>query len=396
MHVAGVAPQNVRNSSASHGAEVGSDFIVTVHGDVLRAFSAHALHQLAEARLGLRIAPLAGTFLMGILLSVGRIERRQASGSKDASHPNSQQLWDFTQESVCQRPRAGPARSPLSWNNQLEEENSMRQGSKRDFLKAASVGAVAATVSGVTRAATQDDKGVEKKVNPAGRPIKAICFDAYGTLFDVYSVAQLVEKNFSGKGAQVANIWREKQLQYSFLRTMADQYKSFWEITQDALTYAGKAAKVDITPEQRRELLEAYFHLQAFPENLAALKELKAMGVRLAVLSNGSPDMLNAAVKSAGMEGVFEHVLSVHPIRKHKIVAEVYDLGPKAFQLSRHDIGFVSSNGWDITGATWYGFHTFWANRAAAPTEELDAPPIAEGRNLTDLVAYVRKVNHVK
>lgn len=228
------------------------------------------------------------------------------------------------------------------------------------------------------------------------RPIKAICFDAYGTLLDVYSVGQLLDQFFPGKGAMLANTWREKQLQYTFLRTMANRYKSFWEVTQDALAFAVKAAGVSISPEQRKQLLDAYFKLQPFPENLAALSELKAMGVRLAILSNGSPDMLDAAVRNAGMDAHLEHILSAHDVQRFKVVDQVYDLGPKAFGLPAYDIGFVSSNGWDAAGATWYGFHTFWLNRSGAPSEELDAAPLAEGSSLTDLVAYVRKVNGVQ
>ena len=136
--------------------------------------------------------------------------------------------------------------------------------------------------------------------------------------------------------------------------------------------------------------MQQYTCLSAFPENLGALKELKKLGLPLAILSNGTPEMLDIAVKSAGMDGLFDHLLSVEAVQKYKTAPEAYRLGPDAFKLPTREILFVSSNCWDAIGATWFGYTTFWINRSGQPLEELGAQPAAQGRLLTDVVAYVQ------
>ena len=222
-------------------------------------------------------------------------------------------------------------------------------------------------------------------------PIRAIAFDAYGTLFDVYSVGTLAEQLFPGKGAELAAQWRDTQIGYTRVRTLSDRYIPFWELTQDALVFSARKLGLNLTDDARKRLMSQYACLSAFPENLGALKELKKMGVQLAILSNGTSDMLDIAVKSAGMSGLFDHLLSVESVKKYKTAPEAYQLGPDAFKLPTREILFVSSNCWDALGATWFGYTTFWINRSGQPLEELGVTPTAQGRLLTDVVDLVKK-----
>jgi 2-haloacid dehalogenase len=219
---------------------------------------------------------------------------------------------------------------------------------------------------------------------------RAIAFDAYGTLFDVYSVGALAEQLFPGNGAELANVWRDKQIDYTRLRTLSGQYRNFHDITRDALRFATRKLALPFDEASEQRLMNQYACLSAFPENLSALKELKALGVPLAILSNGTPAMLDIAVKSAGMGGLFTHLLSVDTVRQFKTAPAAYQLGPDAFGLPARDILFVSSNAWDACGATWFGYTTFWINRSGQPPEELGVAPSATGRLLTDVVAYVK------
>lgn len=221
-------------------------------------------------------------------------------------------------------------------------------------------------------------------------PIRAIAFDAYGTLFDVYSVGALAEQFFPGKGAELAALWRETQVGYTRLRTLSGRYANFWQVTEDALVFSARKLGLDLSAGGHKRLMSQYACLSAFPENLGALKELKKLGMPLAILSNGTPEMLDIAVKSAGMNGLFDHILSVESVRKYKTAPEAYQLGPDAFKLPTREILFVSSNCWDAIGAAWFGYATFWINRSGQPLEELGAQPAAQGRLLTDVVAYVK------
>ena len=220
--------------------------------------------------------------------------------------------------------------------------------------------------------------------------IQAIAFDAYGTLFDVYSIGQLAEKLFTGRGAALAELWRDKQIEYTRLRTMCSMYKPFWEVTQDALVFSCKKLGLKLTLEAQNSLMGQYARLQAFPENLGVLQALQAMGLKLAILSNGNPQMLDSAVEAAGMRGIFHHILSVDAVRKFKTAPEAYQLATDVFGLSAKNILFVSSNCWDACGATWFGYTTFWVNRANAPLEELGVTPDGTGPDMTALLEFVR------
>jgi len=219
--------------------------------------------------------------------------------------------------------------------------------------------------------------------------IQAIAFDAYGTLFDVYSIGVLAEKYFPGHGAEVAQMWRSKQIEYTQLRTMCSMYKPFWEVTQDALVYVCKKLGLHLSLDAQNSLMGQYARLEAFPENLAALKTLRASGFKLSILSNGTTPMLQSAVDAAGMQGIFSHLMSVEAVRKYKTAPEAYQLGPEVFGVPAKNILFVSSNGWDVCCATWFGYTTFWVNRAGAPLEELGVVPHGTGSTLTDVIDFV-------
>lgn len=221
--------------------------------------------------------------------------------------------------------------------------------------------------------------------------IQAVAFDAFGTLFDVYSVGLLAEQLYPGKGAALADLWRSKQIEYSFIRSLSGRYKPFWEITRDGLRFAAARLGLELDTVRCNQLMNQYACLSPFPENLGALQALKEAKVPTAILSNGTPEMLEVAIKSAGMHGLFDHVLSVDAVRKYKTSAEAYALAPAAFECPAERILFVSSNGWDAAGAGWFGFQTFWINRSGQPLEELDVPPTVQGSLLTDVVDFVAR-----
>lgn len=221
--------------------------------------------------------------------------------------------------------------------------------------------------------------------------IQAVAFDAFGTLFDVYSVGLLAEQLYPGKGTALADLWRSKQIEYSFIRSLSGRYKPFWEITRDALRFAAARLGLELDSARCTQLINQYACLSPFPENLGALKALKEAGPPTAILSNGTPDMLEVAIKSAGMHGLFDHVLSVDTVQKYKTSPDAYALAPAAFKCPVERILFVSSNGWDAAGASWYGFQTFWINRSGQPLEQLGVTPTVQGSLLTDVVDFVAR-----
>jgi 2-haloacid dehalogenase len=217
---------------------------------------------------------------------------------------------------------------------------------------------------------------------------RAVLFDAYGTLFDVYSVALLAEQLFPGFGERLGVLWRDKQIEYTRLTSMSGQYKPFWELTRAGLRYAALrlGLVLDATAEDR--LMNQYRHLSSFPENREVLAELKERGISAGILSNGDPDMLGVAVKSAGFSGLLAHVISVHPLRKFKTDPATYALGTQALDLPARDVLFVSSNCWDAIGATWFGYTTLWVNRGGLPIEQLDTSPTRIGTSLRDVLSF--------
>ncbi|WP_345810844.1 haloacid dehalogenase type II [Paraburkholderia sp. PREW-6R] len=236
---------------------------------------------------------------------------------------------------------------------------------------------------------------------------KAVIFDAYGTLFDVHSVVAAAEQLFPGHGDALSQLWRLKQIEYTQLRTLADtggaHYRPFWDITLDALRFAAKKLHLTLGRSAEKRLMDEYACLSAFPDAVTVLRQLHESASAplastdqahqsrpgLAILSNGNPQMLDIAVKSAGMTGLFDHVLSVDAVRAYKPSPAAYALGTQAFDAPRREIVFVSSNGWDVAGATWFGFTTFWLNRLNAPVEELGVVPHGTGASMSELPAFL-------
>jgi 2-haloacid dehalogenase len=228
---------------------------------------------------------------------------------------------------------------------------------------------------------------------------RAVLFDAYGTLFDVYSVGALAGELFPGHGAAISQVWRDKQIEYSRLVTTSNHgahYRPFWELTQAALRYAIKKVALQdhstltsgALDVKIAALMAQYRQLTAFPENREVLQALKARGIPTGVLSNGDMGMLQAVVDSAGVGLLLDHVISVDPIRKYKTHPDAYALGPQATGVPAGETLFVSSNAWDALAATWYGYQTLWVNRAGLPFEELGTEPTRTGTSLRDVMQF--------
>ena len=214
-------------------------------------------------------------------------------------------------------------------------------------------------------------------------------FDAYGTLFDVHAAIARHRTAAGPDADRFSELWRTKQLEYSWTLTLAGHYTDFWTLTERALDYAF-ARFPSVDRALRQNLLDAYFKLDAFADARAALENLKARGLNTAILSNGSPPMLGAAVTASGMAGVLDAVLSVDAARAYKPRPEVYALVTARFAVEPQQVAFVSSNRWDAMGAAAFGFRPFWVNRAKMPDEYPEQPPL---RVIADLSALASAVN---
>ena len=199
-------------------------------------------------------------------------------------------------------------------------------------------------------------------------PPRGYVFDAYGTLFDVHSVIE-AGREITADPAALSALWRQKQLEYTWLRSLMGRYEDFWSVTGAALRYAIRRLDLTATDAQVARLMDAYLALAPFPEVAGALARLA--GRPRAILSNGSPRMLAAAVAGSGLGGALEHVISVDAVRTYKPAPVVYALGPKALGIPAGELLFVSSNAWDVAGAKAAGYRVAWCNRAGAPAEEL-------------------------
>jgi len=217
----------------------------------------------------------------------------------------------------------------------------------------------------------------------ASNAVTALVFDAYGTLFDVHSVMRTVDKRFPGHGPAVSQGWRTRQLEYTWLRSLMGRYEDFWVVTESALVAACNEMRLQLDASARTELMEAYLHLDLFPEVRRALESLA--GRKLAILSNGTPKMLQSVLDGAGLRGVFSRVISVDELKTYKPSPAVYQLAVTQMGLDKGSIGFVSSNYWDVAGAKSFGFRSYWINRSGAAPDELGATPDATLRSLTAL-----------
>jgi 2-haloacid dehalogenase len=213
--------------------------------------------------------------------------------------------------------------------------------------------------------------------------IDAIVFDAYGTLFDVHSVIRRCEQLFPGRGDTLSRLWRSKQLEYTWLRSLMGRYEDFESVTRAALTYSCRSLELPLDDRACNALIHEYRHLQPYAEVSSTLQSLR--GRKLAILSNGAPEMLQALVRNTGLEPTFHAVLSVDPVRVFKPHPSIYQLAIDRLGVNRENIAFVSSNFWDVSGATSFGFRTFWINRNDARPDELGYSPHRSLKRLDEL-----------
>jgi 2-haloacid dehalogenase len=218
--------------------------------------------------------------------------------------------------------------------------------------------------------------------------VKAIVFDAF-PIFDPRPVFALVEDLFPGRGAELVNAWRTRQFEYQWLRALSRTYADFQQTTDDALTFSAEMLRLDLTPEKRSQLLDAWLHLKAWPDVPAALASLKDAGMRLALLSNATPKILEAGLRDSKLESLFDQVLSTDALRTYKPDPRAYRMAIDSLGLKRAEILFVPFAGWDAAGAKAFGYRTFWVNRLDLPTERLGVVPDGMGRGLADLVGFV-------
>ena len=222
----------------------------------------------------------------------------------------------------------------------------------------------------------------------SGAKIKAIAFDGF-PIIDARPVAARIEELFPGKGLELGNAWRTRQFEYTWLRTLGGHYADFWQITEQSLVFAARSLKIDVTADQRDQLMQTYLGLKAWPDVLPALKQLRDAGIRMALLSNLTDMMLDAAVKNSGLEGFLEGHLSTDKVRAFKPDPRAYQMGVDAFNMKKEEIVFAAFAGWDAAGARWFGYPTFWVNRLNTPVEELGVVPDGVGSGLGDLVKFV-------
>lgn len=222
---------------------------------------------------------------------------------------------------------------------------------------------------------------------------KLLAFDAYGTLFDVYSISALAEELFPNKGMALSVLWRDKQLEYTRLISLSDpqnpngskHYQSFWDITIAALRYSCKQLKISLKQTNEKLLLDQYAMLSPFQESVDALQAIHAGSLKTCILSNGNPQMLSWAINHSQIENYLDAVISVDEVRQFKITPASYQLVLDHFPITKNEVLFVSCNAWDIIGANWFGFDTFWVNRYELPFEEIGIAPTQQGKNLNDL-----------
>ena len=217
--------------------------------------------------------------------------------------------------------------------------------------------------------------------------IKAIIFDAYGTLFDVNSAAEKCKDKIGDKWEGFANHWRTTQLEYTWLRSLMKRHKDFWQVTEDSLDKSMKAYKIDSS--MKNELLDLYKILSPFKEVPEVLKSLKEKDFKLAILSNGTPSLLDELVKSNNLEDIFDNIFSIEEVGVYKPDSKVYDLPIKQYQIQKNEVAFLSSNTWDVSGGGNYGYNSIWVNRNQNIFDNLDYNPKYKIKNLSELLPLI-------
>ena len=213
---------------------------------------------------------------------------------------------------------------------------------------------------------------------------KAIVFDAYGTLFDVNSAAEKSKDKIGNKWENFANFWRTTQLEYTWLRSLMKKHKNFWQITEDSLDKSMETFQID--KSLRNDLLSLYKELSPYPEVKNVLENLKKKSFKLAILSNGTPELLNHLVKSSDLENLFDDIFSVEEVKIYKPDPKVYDMPVNKYKVSKGEIAFLSANTWDVSGAGNYGYNSIWVNRNNSVFDKLDYKPKNEVKNLKQLL----------
>jgi len=217
--------------------------------------------------------------------------------------------------------------------------------------------------------------------------IKAIVFDAYGTLFDVNSAAEKCKDKIGDKWENFAKYWRTTQLEYTWLRSLMKRHKDFWHITEESLDKSMKVYKID--DSMKNELLNLYKILSPYPEVKEVLKSLKAKEYKLAILSNGTPALLNGLIKNNNLDNIFNDIFSIEEVGIYKPDAKVYDMPLKKYQIKNEEIAFLSANTWDVSGGGNYGYNAIWVNRNNDIFDNLDYRPKNEVNNLTQLLGII-------
>ena len=217
--------------------------------------------------------------------------------------------------------------------------------------------------------------------------IKAIIFDAYGTLFDVNSAAEKCKDKIGDKWEEFANYWRTTQLEYTWLRSLMKRHKDFWQVTEDSLDKAIKAFEIDTS--MRNELLDLYKTLSPFKEVPGILKSLKERDLKLAILSNGTPALLNQLVKNNNLDNLFDDLFSIEEVGIYKPDYKVYDMPIKKYQIKKNEVAFLSANTWDVSGGGNYGYNSIWVNRNNNVFDNLDYQPQNEIKNLKELLNII-------
>lgn len=228
-----------------------------------------------------------------------------------------------------------------------------------------------------------------RPVHAAAQPrFKAVAFD-YFVLFDPNSVVAAVEQTFPGKGRELIQLWRTRQFEYTWLRSITGRYVDFLAVTEEALVYAANAMKLELTPERKGRLLNAYLHLTPWPDAADTLRQLRSTGVRVIALANFSPKMLQANAENAGLTGLFDALVSTDANRTYKPDPRAYRLGMERLHLAKHEILFAAFGGWDAAGAEAFGYATVWVNRSNQPPEQLGVSPDETFTDLKGLLEFV-------
>jgi 2-haloacid dehalogenase len=224
------------------------------------------------------------------------------------------------------------------------------------------------------------------------RPIRAVLFDAF-PLFDPRPVLAVAERVDPEKGAMLVQAWRTRQFEYQWLRALGDRYVDSWQATEDSLAFAARQVGLTLTTEHQKQLMAPYSDLAVWPDVAETLPMIERLGVKLGILSNLTGSMLESGLAKAKLRSSFSHVLSTDRVRSYKPARPAYQLGVDALGLERNEILFVAFAGWDVAGAVWFGYPTYWLNRLGSVAEELDASPLGTGTDLQSLVAFLAAQN---